>query len=83
MVLKVETRRFLFNIEHSGPSEARNCGVKQAKGNLLIFTDSDCLPIQDWLEVIVKPLTQQDIIEVKRIYCTKFALGVSHRSPGA
>ncbi len=60
-----------ITIEHSGPSVARNCGAKLAKGTLLAFTDSDCLPTHTWLEAITQPFFQQDIIGVKGIYCTE------------
>lgn len=32
-----------------GSYAARNLGVKQAKGDILAFTDSDCIPDKDWL----------------------------------
>jgi len=32
-----------------GSYAARNTGVLHAKGNILAFTDADCLPVSDWL----------------------------------
>jgi GT2 family glycosyltransferase len=36
------------------PHEARNRGVELARGNLLMFTDPDCVPPPDWLEALVR-----------------------------
>lgn len=36
--------------ENLGPGGARNAGVAIARGQLLAFTDDDCLPHPDWLE---------------------------------
>lgn len=44
--------------EAAGSYAARNYAVKQAKGDILVFTDSDCKPIAGWLQAIresVKP----------------------------
>lgn len=35
------------------PGTARNIGVKSAKGNLIAFTDSDCVVTPDWIESMV------------------------------
>ena len=35
-----------------GPAKARNLGVKQAKGEIVAFTDDDCIPPDDWLKKI-------------------------------
>lgn len=34
----------------SGSYAARNMGIKHAKGNILAFTDADCIPDQKWLK---------------------------------
>jgi len=31
------------------PGTARNLGVKQAQGSVIVFLDSDCMPASDWL----------------------------------
>ena len=35
---------------HGGPAARRNCGIDAARGELLAFTDADCLPEPEWLE---------------------------------
>lgn len=41
--------------EHRGPAEARNLGIRHARGQILVFIDSDCEPDDDWLYQIVRP----------------------------
>jgi glycosyltransferase involved in cell wall biosynthesis len=36
------------------PGSKRNLGVRHAKGELIVFTDSDCVPPTDWLASIVR-----------------------------
>ena len=45
-----------------GPAANRNCGAKNAKGKWLIFTDDDCLPSSNWLEVFVDAFTDNEFI---------------------
>lgn len=40
----------LVTQKNSGPASARNAGAAQAKGQLLVFTDDDCMPGPNWLE---------------------------------
>jgi GT2 family glycosyltransferase len=39
--------------ERRGPAAARNEGARHATGSLLVFTDDDCSPEEDWLEHLV------------------------------
>ena len=38
--------------ENSGPGDSRNLGAKKAKGNYLIFLDSDCILPNDYLQEV-------------------------------
>src|SRR5262245_46807239 len=38
----------------AGSYAARNCGLREARGDILIFTDADCMPRSDWLSTSVR-----------------------------
>jgi len=46
----------LIKQSNAGPAKARNAGVGQSVGNIIIFLDSDCVPPANWLEEMVRPL---------------------------
>ena len=51
--------KFQFNLSYVsqknlGPGSARNNGVKNSKGELIVFIDSDCEADSNWLEIIFK-----------------------------
>lgn len=35
--------------QNSGPAAARNAGIHRASGSIIVFTDDDCVPPQNWL----------------------------------
>lgn len=43
--------------EQCGPAAARNTGVAASHGDIIAFTDSDCVPHPDWIERLIAPLT--------------------------
>ena len=59
-----------IKIPHGGPSVARNVGAKAAVGDILVFTDADCVPSKDWLRCMTLPFQDSDIIGLKGAYRT-------------
>jgi cellulose synthase/poly-beta-1,6-N-acetylglucosamine synthase-like glycosyltransferase len=55
---------------HSGPAAARNFGARVARGEILLFTDSDCIPSNNWIKNMVKPLENERIVGVAGTYKT-------------
>lgn len=54
--------------ENRGPAAARNKGAQAARGELLAFTDSDCVPQSSWLQEIISPFCDTHVIGVKGAY---------------
>lgn len=48
--------------KNSGPGVARNIGAAAAAGEILAFTDSDCVAPADWLERIVAALDAPGVV---------------------
>lgn len=51
-ILSKATGVRVFNESKQGSYAARNHAVREAKGEFLAFTDSDCMPQPNWLRVI-------------------------------
>ncbi len=60
----------LVSIQHGGPAKARNRGAALARGDILVFTDADCVPEPDWLEKMLAPFDDAGIVGVKGAYIT-------------
>jgi len=57
---------------NQGPAAARNTGAHEAKGDVLVFTDSDCEIDNKFIETILTPFEQnQQIVGVQGSYRTK------------
>ena len=48
----------LIRCEPGGPAAARNAGADAAQGDLLAFTDDDCLPERGWLRTLSATLAE-------------------------
>jgi glycosyltransferase involved in cell wall biosynthesis len=57
-----------YSIDHQGPAAARNFGVHNASGEIVLFTDADCVPTSDWIEKMSSPFEQEHIVGVKGTY---------------
>jgi glycosyltransferase involved in cell wall biosynthesis len=44
--------KFIHLNQKTDPGTARNIGIKEARGELIAFIDSDCVAAKDWLEKI-------------------------------
>jgi lipopolysaccharide/colanic/teichoic acid biosynthesis glycosyltransferase len=54
-----------------GPASARNLGAREARGELLIFTDADCAPAHDFLERLSFPFRDPHVAGAKGAYRTR------------
>jgi glycosyltransferase involved in cell wall biosynthesis len=55
--------------ENQGPAAARNKGAQLSKGEIILFTDSDCVPDRFWLEKMTAPFSENPAISgVKGAY---------------
>ncbi|MBD2038534.1 glycosyltransferase family 2 protein [Leptolyngbya sp. FACHB-321] len=49
-ITELFSQAILVKEERKGSYAARNKGISIAKGTVLAFTDSDCIPVLDWIE---------------------------------
>ncbi len=60
----------LIRQANAGPAAARNHGAAQARGKIILFTDDDCVPMPDWLEAMLAPFGDPEVVGAKGIYRT-------------
>jgi glycosyltransferase involved in cell wall biosynthesis len=61
----------LFKQQNVGPASARNLGLNQALGEIILFTDDDCEPVEDWIDCMIAPFQEAEIVGVKGTYLTR------------
>ncbi len=52
----------------TGPAAARNRGAAEASGQVILFTDDDCIPKSNWLEAMLEPFKDPEVVGAKGIY---------------
>jgi len=68
-IVKTFPVRYLHQ-PNKGPAAARNHGSHVARGLIILFTDSDCVPAPDWLEKMTGSFADPDVVAVKGAYRT-------------
>jgi glycosyltransferase involved in cell wall biosynthesis len=53
---------------NKGPAAARNHGVREASGEIVLFTDDDCEPFPDWLTEMIKAFDDPKVVGAKGVY---------------
>lgn len=61
LVVEDNLVRFISTGKPASPARARNIGLAAAQGQLLCFTDADCLPTPDWLAQLADACTQPGV----------------------
>lgn len=60
----------LITQANAGPAAARNRGAQEARGKIILFTDDDCVPMPNWVEEMIRPFRDPEVIGVRGIYRT-------------
>lgn len=53
---------------NQGPATARNRGAAAAVGEIILFTDADCVPDANWAAEMVRPFDDPEVMAVKGAY---------------
>lgn len=61
----------LIQQKNGGPAKARNAGARIARGDIVVFTDADCVPEPEWLVQMLKPFEDLTITGVQGAYRTR------------
>ncbi len=54
-----------------GAAAARNRGASVAQGDILLFTDADCVPEANWVAEMARSFEDQEVVGVKGVYRTR------------
>ena len=61
----------LLSQPNRGPAAARNHGARAARGEILLFTDDDCIPQPDWIQRMLEPFRRPGVVAAKGAYLTR------------
>jgi len=61
----------LISQTNAGPAAARNLGAREADGDVILFTDDDCEPAPGWLDAMLGPFADPEVVGVKGAYRTR------------
>ncbi len=60
----------LITQPNAGPASARNLGAQEARGDILLFTDDDCVPMPAWVDAMLAPFSDAEVVGAKGVYRT-------------
>jgi glycosyltransferase involved in cell wall biosynthesis len=69
-VVEGYSRVRLITQANAGPAAARNHGALEAQGAIILFTDDDCVPTPEWLDAMLEPFRDPEVIGTKGVYRT-------------
>lgn len=61
----------LISQANEGPAKARNRGAQEACGDVILFTDDDCEAAPGWLDAMLQPFGDPEVVGVKGAYRTR------------
>ncbi|PIE59431.1 MAG: glycosyl transferase family 2 [Desulfobulbus propionicus] len=61
----------LISQKNMGPATARNNGAFACTGEIILFTDADCVPMENWVEEMARLFTDKQVAAVKGAYRTR------------
>jgi GT2 family glycosyltransferase len=70
-VVKKFPRVRIVQQTNAGPAAARNRGAREARGSILLFTDDDCIPDPNWMDAMLVPFGDPEVVGAKGVYRTR------------
>ena len=67
---KSDIKGVVITQKNQGPATARNYGAREAKGEILLFTDADCIVDRHWIKNMVEPFKDEKVVGVSGTYRT-------------
>ena len=61
----------LINQANAGPAAARNRGAMESSGKVILFTDDDCVAASRWVNSMLQPFDDPEVVGAKGAYRTR------------